>query len=72
MSVADLALNMQMSANDVPFQFNFGALNETDTSSLKAFGVEEQKASSLSSVEVRPPVSVSCGLAFSLPGARLV
>lgn len=58
---------MQLSASDAPFQFNFGAPSENSIPSLKAFGVEEQKASSLSSVEVRPPVSVSCGTSFRLP-----
>lgn len=53
---------MQLSANDAPFQFNFGAPSENSIPSLKAFGIEEQKASSLSSVEVRPPVSLASSL----------
>lgn len=57
---------MQLSASDAPFQFNFGAVSDNVAPSLKAFGVEEQKASRLSSVEVRPPASVSCGTFPSL------
>lgn len=57
---------MQTSASDDPFQFNFAA-SDNVAPSLKAFGIEEQKASPLSSVEVRPPASVCCGTAFCLP-----
>ncbi|KAL3152167.1 hypothetical protein ABBQ32_001259 [Trebouxia sp. C0010 RCD-2024] len=48
---------MQTSASDAPFQFNFGAASDNVAPSLKAFGIEEQKPSPLSSVEVRPPAS---------------
>ena len=52
-------LDMQFSAKDAPFQFNFGTSDDNASPSLKAYGIEEQKPPVLNSVEVRPSVLVS-------------